>query len=86
MSFWDGTQWINEERTVGPRAPRRAPRMSGALISTAIAVAMIALPASTDRERDPRIALELRLCGEQPLGARPVLVGRSAQEPLGARS
>jgi len=47
MSFWDGSKWINEERTVVPQTPRRAPRMSGALISTAIAVAMIALPAAT---------------------------------------
>lgn len=47
MSFWDGTQWINEERLASPPSARRAPRISRALMATAVAVAMIALPAAT---------------------------------------
>jgi len=47
MAFWDGTKWTNEEPVVSPRGSRRAPRVGGALISTAIAVAMVALPAAT---------------------------------------
>jgi len=48
MSFWDGTQWVTEERVARPPSGRRAAgRIRGALVTTAIAAALLAVPAST---------------------------------------
>jgi hypothetical protein len=46
--FWDGTQWVAGEHVSRPSSPRRAGgRIRGALITTAIAAALLAVPAST---------------------------------------